>query len=65
MELQLLCSLALPSPPADLEHLFQRALPDPAHGHLLHVHGLHLQRLLLQIIQLLWLFLAYHPHVQK
>lgn len=43
MGLQVLWSLALPSLPADLEHLFQRALPDPAHGHILHVHWLNLQ----------------------
>lgn len=36
-------TLTLCFPGPDLEHLLQRALPDPAHGHLLHLHRLDLQ----------------------
>lgn len=41
--LQAPLTLTLCFPGPDLEHLLQRALPDPAHGHLLHLHGLDLQ----------------------
>lgn len=53
------------SPRPDLEHLLPGALPHPPHGHLLHLHGLHLQRLLLQGFQHLRLFLERPTHVQK
>lgn len=49
----------------DLEHLLPRALSHPAHGRLLHLHGDDLQRLLLQGVQHLWLFLECPAHVPK
>lgn len=49
----------------DLEHLLPWSLPDPPYGHLLHLHGLDLQRLLLQVFQHLRLFLECPAHVQE
>lgn len=49
----------------DLEHLLQRALSHSPNGHLLHLYGYDLQRLLLQGFQHLWLFLECPAHVQK
>lgn len=49
---------------ADVQHGVRRPLHHPADGDLLHVHRDHLQRLLLQVAQRLWLQLERQAHVQ-
>lgn len=49
---------------ADVQHGVRRPLHHPADGDLLHVHWDHLQRLLLQVAQRVWLQLERQANVQ-
>lgn len=48
---------------ADVQHGVCRTLHHPADGSLLNLHWDHLQRLLLQVTQLVWLRLERQAHV--
>lgn len=52
-------------PPPDLEHVLRGQIPDPPHGSFLHLHRIHLQRLLLQVLQHLRLVVEGPAHVHQ